>query len=373
MSDVQSAAAIRRAFDSRDELTVGAEEELMLLDPESGDLAAIAPQVLERTQGDPRFKLELPASQLEIVTEPVATVSELAAQLRASRRDLAERAAGLAALAAAGAHPFAAPEGDLNPGPRYRHTEAEYGPIARRQLVFALQIHVAPGSADRALAVYNALRSYLPEIAALAANAPFHDGSDTGLASVRPQIAGLLPRQGVPPALPSFEEFAEALRWGARLGTMPEPSAWWWELRPHPAFGTLEVRVPDAQTTVAEAAAITAFVQTLVAWLGERHDAGEKLSVHPSWRIAENRWRAMRGGLDANLGNLDDGTPIPARERLGKLLDILEPTARRLDCVAELRLTREQVAANGALRQSEIGRARGPRGLVDWLRSRFLA
>ena len=81
----------------------------------------------------------------------------------------------------------------------------------------------------------------------------------------------------------------------------------------------------------------------------------------------------MRGGLDANLGNLDDGTPIQARERLGKLLDILEPTARRLDCVAELRLTREQVAANGALRQSEIGRARGPRGLVDWLRSRFLA
>jgi carboxylate-amine ligase len=373
MSALQSAASLRRAFDSREKLTIGAEEELMLLDPESGDLAPIAPQVLERAGGDPRFKLEMPASQLEIVTDPVATVSELAAQLRASRQDLAERADGLAAIAAAGTHPFAASEGDLNPGPPYRETAAEYGRTARRQLVFALQIHVAPGSAERALAVYNALRSYLPEIAALAANAPFQGGSDTGLASVRPQIAGLLPRQGVPPALSTFEEFAEALRWGARLGTVPGPNAWWWELRPHPGFGTLEVRVADAQTTVGEAAAIAAFVQTLVAWLGERHDAGERLAVHPSWRIAENRWRAMDGGLDASLGDLDDGVPIPARERLGGLLDALEPTARRLDCAAEFRLTREQVAANGALRQTEVGRVRGPHGLVDWLRSRFLA
>jgi carboxylate-amine ligase len=372
MSGPQSAESIRRAFDEREALTIGAEEELMLLDPKSGDLAEVATRVLERTEGDPRFKLEMPAAQLEIVTDPAPTVSDLVAQLRASRRDLAERADGVAGLAAAGVHPFAATKGTLNPGPRYEATLAEYGGTARRQLVYALQIHVAPGSADRALAVYNALRSYLPDIAALAANAPILAGSESGMASVRPQIAGLLPRQGVPPAFATFDEFAEALRWGTRLGTMPDASAWWWELRPHPGFGTLEVRVPDTQTTVGEAGAVAAFVHSLAGWLGERHDAGERLPVHRSWRIAENRWRAMRAGVEATLGDLDAGTPIPARERLSKLLDSLEPTAQRLNCAAELRLAREQVAANGAIRQVEAWRARGAHGLVDWLRSRFL-
>src|SRR5213075_2861884 len=134
-----------------------------------------------------------------------------------------------------------------------------------------LQVHVAPGDAERTLAVYNALRGHLPELAALAANAPFHAGRDTGFASVRPLIGGLLPRQGVPPAIPSWEAFAETLRWGRVAGAVPEPRRWWWELRPHLAFGTLELRVPDAQTTVADAAAVAAFVHALVARLGERH------------------------------------------------------------------------------------------------------
>ena len=144
--------------------------------------------------------------------------------------------------------------------------------MARRQLVCALQVHVAVGGADRSLAVYNALRPWLPAIAALAANAPYHDGRDTGMASIRPKISELLPRQGIPPAISSWDAFADALRWGVASGAMPVPGRWWWELRPHPAYGTLEVRVPDAQATVADAAAVTALVVCLVAWLAERHD-----------------------------------------------------------------------------------------------------
>ena len=121
-------------------------------------------------------------------------------------------------LAAAAVHPFSSPAGELNQFERYGHTLAEYGPVARRQLVCALHVHVAVGSADETLAVYNAARSYLPLIAGLAANGPIYAGADTGLASVRPKLCELLPRQGVPPALGSWEELAAAYRWGAAAG-----------------------------------------------------------------------------------------------------------------------------------------------------------
>ena len=164
--------------------------------------------------------------------------------------------------------------GELNPGDRYDTVAARFGDVARAQLVCALQVHVALGSAERTLAVYNALRGYLPELAALAANAPFHAGRDTGFASVRPLINGLLPRQSVPPAFASWDEYADAIAWA-----VPEPGSWWWELRPHLTFGTLEVRVCDAQTTLEEAAAVTAFVHCLVAWLSEQDDVGRAAVV----------------------------------------------------------------------------------------------
>jgi len=370
---VPDAEVVRAAFDGRPRDTVGVEEELMLLDPASGDLAPVAGQVLELLEGDPRFKLEMPASQLEIVTEAAASVGEVESQLRRGRERLASATAGVVRLAAGGVHPAAAAEAALNPGPRYERTAREYGFVARRQLVFALQVHVVPGSAERALAVYNALRSYLPELAALAANAPFHESRDTGLASIRPLIAGLLPRQGVPPALATWEEYAAALAWGASAATTPDAGAWWWELRPSPRFGTLELRVPDAQTTVAEAGAIAAVAQALVATLGRRHDAGEELAVAPSWRIAENRWSALRDGVEGSLADLGSGERRPTRERLRGLLDELEPAAAEVGCAGQLARARELVEENGAMRQRAVAARRGPGGLVEWLAERWLA
>jgi carboxylate-amine ligase len=323
-----SADALRAAFASPSPLTVGLEEELMLLDPETLDLAPRAAEVLALLDGDPRYKLELPAAQLEIVLPPASGVGEAIAGLAAARHDLAQATRGVVRLAAAGAHPFAAGEGALNRGERYDGIQAEYASIARRQLVFGLQVHVAIGDADAALAVYNALRGHLPEVAALAASAPFHDGRDTGLASVRPTISGMLPRQGVPPAFSSWEAFADSLRW------VREPRLWWWEARPHAAYGTIEVRVPDAQHTVEDAAGIAAVVHALIGWLMERHAAGEPLGAPESWRIAENRWAACRHGLDAPLADLDTGERRPAGERLAELLEAIAPAARRLGCAA---------------------------------------
>jgi carboxylate-amine ligase len=328
---------LRAPFERPRPATVGLEEEVMLLDAETLDLAPHAAEVVEAL-GDPRFKIEMPAAQLEIVTAPHATVAEAAAELAQARADLAAAAAPRYRLAGAGAHPFAAGSGPLNPGPRYEAIEAEYASVAHRQLVFGLHVHIAVRGPDRALAVYNALRSYLPQIAALAANAPFYEGRDTGLASVRSRVSGLLPRQGVPPAFESFEAYAEALRWCG----FDDPRQWWWELRLHPVFGTVEVRVPDTQTTVEETAAVATVIHDLVQRLAERPEP-----AHESWRIDQNRWSACRHGLEGEMTDLVTGERRPTRELL------------------------DAPAASPATRQREVAAERGLRGLVAWMADRF--
>jgi carboxylate-amine ligase len=365
-------ARLAEVFDSVEPFTVGLEEEAMLLDPDTLDLAEVAPELLARLgEGVAPFKLELPASQIELVTPPRRSAADVTADLARARGELLVASAGLVRPAAAGVHPFSAPAGTLNRGPRYDRAATDYGWVARRQLVCALQVHVAVGGAERTLAVYNALRSELPLLAALAANAPVYGGADTGLASVRPAICALLPRQGIPPAFESWDELAGALRWGAATGQVPEPGFWWWELRPHPRFGTLELRVPDAQTTLADASAVAAVAHALVVELAERHDAGELPPPAPSWRIAENRWSASRHGVEGTLADLETGEPRPTRERLAQLLDRLQPVAERVDAEAGLAAARELVDRNGALRQRAVVDESGPRGVASWLADRF--
>lgn len=366
-----TAADLRAAFDAPEPLTVGLEEELMLLDPETLDLLPRAGDVVEPAD-DPRFKLELPAAQLELSLPPARAVPEAIAALAAARRDLAAAAEPVGRLAAAGVHPFAAALGELSAGDRYALTVDEYGEVARRQLVCALQVHVAVGGADRSLAVYNGLRPWLPLLAALAANAPFYEGRDTGMASIRPKLGEQLPRQGIPPAIGSWDAFAEALAWGAASGAVPEPRRWWWELRPHPAYGTLELRVPDAQSTVEDAAAVAALAHALVGWLAGRHDAGESLETGDTWRVEENRWSAARWGMDAELADLATGERVPARERLAALLGELAPVAERLGCAAELASVARLAARNGAVRQREAAADGGVRAVATWLADAYV-
>jgi carboxylate-amine ligase len=362
-TDVQT---LRATFDAVEPLTVGIEEELMLLDPETLDLAPVAPQVLDRLGSDPRFKLELPAAQLEIALPPARSVADLATQLAAARREATAAADGLALLAGGGLHPFAPAEGDVNRGDRYRRLVHEYGTVARRQLVFALQVHIAVGGAERTLAVYNALRTHLPELAALAANAPFHEGRDTGFASFRPIIADMLPRQGMPPPIDSWEAWSDDLAWASRAGRLPGPSQWWFELRPHPGFGTLELRVPDTQATVAESAAVAAVAHALVARLVEYPRDGV-----PSWRIEENRWVAARRGLEGTFADVLTGEQISVRERLRVLLEELEPYAESLGAERQFARAYAMVDANGAQRMRAAA-ADDPHRATQWLAHRFL-
>ncbi|MDP1818560.1 MAG: YbdK family carboxylate-amine ligase [Acidimicrobiales bacterium] len=330
LDDARATAAdpvrLRACFDAPHPLTVGLEEEILLVDRRSWMPAPVAERVVAAA-GDASVKRELPACQIELVTDPAPDVDSAIAQLARARRQAAAACADAVAPVAAAVHPLVCGPVALGDTERARSFESEYREVARRQLVGALQVHVAVGGADSTLAVYNALRGYLPEIAALAGAAPFHEGRDSGLASVRPLTSTLLPRQGVPPAIASWEAHAEEMRWGATTRWVADPGRWWWELRPHVRYGTLEVRVPDVQPTLAGAAGLAGFVHALIGHLAARHHDGEALGAPPTWRIEENRWSALRDGTHGNLADLVSGDLTPTARRLHELIDRVEAHA----------------------------------------------
>src|SRR5215211_7735134 len=367
MAETFSAAGLRELLDGIADHTVGVEEELMLLDPGTLDLLPEAARVAEAVGDRVSLRTELPAAQVETASPVCDSIAEAAEAMAGARRELAAGVAGWARLAGSGTHPFAAPGGTLRDLPKYDTLKEEFRWVLPQQLVFGLHVHVAVRGAGRALAVLNALRSYLPDLAALAGNAPLHAGRDTGLASVRPQISGLLPRQGVPPAFPSWDALAVYLAWGRRGGVFPGAGEPWWEVRAHEELGTIELRVPDAQTTAADAAGVLALAAALVAWLAERHDAGEPLPVHDTIRIAENRARALRHGLAGTLLDLDTGEPEPARARVLGLIERVAPAAERLGGGEALEHARALAARNGAERQRALAEAHGMEGVVAWL------
>lgn len=361
------------AFDApRADLTLGVEEELMLLDARTLELAPACQELLRAAHGDPRFSRELPAAQIEIVTPVCATAADVRSALLGARRDLRRLAGDDVRLGGAGTHPFAPPEGPLSEGQRYAKIADEYQWAARRGLAWGVHVHVAVNGADRALAVHDALRSYLPQLAALAGNAPFHDGADTGLHSVRPKIAEGFPRQGVPPAWGSWQAYSDFVGWGSRDGAFAgDGRQLWWEVRLHPGFGTLEVRVCDQPSTAAEAAGLAAVIQALCAYLAERHDAGLLLPPAPRERIEENRWRALRYGLDGTLLDLETGVTRGTRAQVAETLTLLEPYATALGSAESFAHVWPLVERTGAQRQRDTAAAAGLRGVVEELVERF--
>lgn len=342
----------------------------MVLDPGSLDLVPSGKALVEDL--DDRFKPELPASHVEIATSAHESMESLGAELLQCRRTLAAHAGGRARLAASGVHPFTGRLIALNTDDRYLRLLSEFGDVLRQQLVCGVHVHVSLRGADRVLAVYNALRSYLPELAALAANAPILDGADTSLASIRPLISGMLPRQGVPPALQSWEEFARSLTFesaGRRRGRLAE---WWWELRLHGRLGTLEVRVPDAQPAAGETLAVASVAAGLALWLADRYDAGDLPSPMETWKINENRWSALRHGVAGSMIDLESGVREPTRQRLNRLIDEVAPSVDKLGGAGYLERARGLVERNGAMEQRRIFAADGPRAVAEWMAGRFL-
>jgi len=359
---------IERAFDAHEtSFTIGVEEELMLVDPERFDLAPAIEEVLPLLDGDGRFASELRSAQIEIITPVCLSASAACRQLADARRLLVARLGGRYRLISAGTHPTSSDWGTVTEGERYRQIADEYSWAAVRSLACGLHVHVAVGGAERALAVFNALRGFVPEIAALGANSPFFEGRDTGMCSIRPKLNELFPRSGAPPAFRTWRDFVDYVDWGRSGGLFPDASHLWWELRPHAVHGTIELRAADSQTRVEDAAGIVALFQALAAWLADRWDAGEELPAPDTYRIVENSWRAYRYGVHGWLVDLETGEPEPTRDRISRLLDELEPYAERLDSREQLVGVRTLLAGNGADRQRYVEEREGLEGVAGFL------
>ncbi|HEY3543989.1 MAG TPA: glutamate--cysteine ligase [Gaiellaceae bacterium] len=353
--------------------TLGVEEELQLVSVESFDLTSRYAEVFgEAARHDEQIKEELLQSTVEVATEPCRTVGEAVAEAGELRRRAREYADGHGVrILSSGTHPFSRYEHqDVTEKPRYVELVDALQWAIERQLIFGLHVHVGLESGEQAIQVANALRTWLPELLALSANSPFWHGRDSGLSSTRSKVFDAMPRSGLPPQFDSFEEFAQLVDRGIATGSFADYTFIWWDLRPHPRLGTIEVRICDAQTRLENVAVLVALVQSLVATLAARFDREGTLPCEPVTLIAENKWRAVRYGLDADLVDLARDEQRTARDALLALADLAAPAAKRLGCADELALL-DTVLARGDGASEQRGAAESSGGnllaVAKWL------
>jgi carboxylate-amine ligase len=355
--------------------TVGVEEEVMLLDASTWSLASRADAVISRLTGEleSHTGTETHGSALELRTDPHPLVSESRAQLEHLRSELTRELATLELKAAvAGLHPFALwQDTQISEGDRYRFLYGSMRELAKREPTFALHVHVAVPDPERAMLAANRLRSHLPLLLALSANSPFWQGRETGLASARTPLFQAFPRVGIPRAFSSYEDYVSTIDLLLRCEAFPEPTFLWWDVRLQPRFGTIEIRIMDAQTTVADSVALTALVQCLVR-LESTEGSGADPVVDLPEVLAENRFLAARDGVEASLIDARRGHRSPVPDVLESVLRMCMPHAEDLGCVEELQWTRSLAVTPRSVRQLDL--ARGPNklpGLVEALAALF--
>jgi len=336
--------------------TVGIEEELMILDASSLDLASAIDAILGEEPPQGEIKPELLESVLEISTAPCPDVATAATQLAALRSLVADRAAaqGLR-IGASGTHPFARWEDQrVVSDDRYRGLIRSLGFVARQELVFGMHVHVGMADPEETIHVANHLRPYVPLLIALSANSPLWRGEPTGLASSRVPIFRAFPRVGLPPRFGGWQDFQDRVQTLVDGGVIEDYTYLWYDVRPHPRLGTIEIRAMDSQTRLEHTTALAALVVSLVKMLTEHAQAGTQVPEEPWELIDENRWLAARHGLDAEL--LDRrGERRPARELTEELLAELAPHAAELGCEQQLEGISDLLrAGNGAHRQQMV-------------------
>jgi carboxylate-amine ligase len=367
--------AIWSSDPNRPPWTVGIEEEVMLLDPAGWSLAhridTLLPELSQRLAGS--VSAETHACTLELATGPHATVRAAAAELYALRVALAEELEPLGLRpAVAGTHPLAlGHEVEVSGGARYQLLHEGLRELARREPTFALHVHVGVPDAELAVRAADRLRAHLPLILALSANSPFWAGRDAGMASVRTPLFQAFPRAGVPRRAGDYATYVERLDVLLRAQAFPEPTFVWSDVRLQPRFGTVEVRVADAQTGVAEVAAIAAVIQALVRIEATEGLAAEAL-VDAQEVIEENRFLAARDGMAAQLVDPVIEGRVPAGERFAELLEACAGHAGSLDSRAELEVAAVLARRSGADHQRQIARAHGLEGVLPELAGAFL-
>jgi glutamate---cysteine ligase / carboxylate-amine ligase len=349
-------------FGAGDQYTLGVEEEYMLLDNESFDLVQHVDTVLSAAQNGEltdRVGPELMQSVVEISTPVCKGVAEVDAELR-KLRGLVSGIAGERGMrvGSAGTHPFSLFERQrITARDRYRNLVDQLQYVARRELIFGLHIHVAVDDPEKAIKVTSALLLHLPDFLALSANSPFWRGEATGLASSRQMVFAAFPRSGPPPRFRDYADYAEVVGQLEKTGCIADYTHIWWDIRLHPRFGTIEVRVMDAVTRVEETVALTAYVQALVKHYAERFDSGAELPSFHRILISENKWLGARYGLEAPVMDLATGrrNRVPVAQLIRRTLRDIEPHARELGAERELEGIKDILAkGNGADRQLRV-------------------
>jgi carboxylate-amine ligase len=342
--------------------TIGLEWEVAIVDRETGELAPIADRVLEildaRSEGGrhPSITSELLTNTVELVSgvhERVSdAVADLEGQLAEGRAVIDEL--GEYELMCSGSHPFSQwYDQHLTDKPRYHKLIDRTRWWGRNMMIWGIHVHVGIDDRDKALPILDGLLAFVPHLQALSASSPFWAGVETGYASNRALMFQQLPTAGLPyrlPDWPAYERYVEDL---VRTGVIEDHTEVRWDIRPSPRWGTVEVRVCDGVSTANEIAAIGALVQCLVDWMSERLDAGEKLTVLQPWYVRENKWRAARYGLDAEIITDVAGTERLVSDDLRDLLTRLVPVAERLGCQAELQMVRDTLD-HGASYQRQL-------------------
>ncbi len=340
--------------------TLGIEEELMICDAGSLDLAQGIETVLAGLPEElPGYvKPELMQSVLEVATLPCSDVGEANNQLTELRRVVHEVGAenGLA-IGAAGTHPWARyDQQKIVERPRYQELAAELGWVAQRELIFGTHVHVGVDDPEKAVYIADGIRGYLPLLLGMSSNSPMWQGRVTGMMSARTPVFRGFPRVGIPPYYGSWEIYSHRVELMMRGGAIPDYTYLWWDVRPHPNLGTVEVRVFDQQTRLEHTIGFAALTQSLVHRLAGRYADGEPSVEHPTELIDDNKVRAALVGIEGKLIDFDRGVEVPAAEMTRAVIDELREHAQELGCEAEL-------VGLGDL----IERGTGARRQLNWL------
>jgi glutamate---cysteine ligase / carboxylate-amine ligase len=367
-------SVLDHTFGRSDPYTLGVEEEYMLLDSETLDLVQHIDTVLAAVAGhelEERINAELMQSVIEITTPVCRTAADVERELAGLRSYVTTVAAGKGLrVGSAGTHPFSLFERQrITARDRYQNLVDQMQYVARRELIFGMHVHVAVDGPEKAIQVVNGLLNHLAQLLALTASSPFWRGEATGLASSRQMVFAAFPRSGPPPRFRDYADYAEVVGQLERTGCIADYTQIWWDIRLHPRFGTVEIRICDAVTRLEDAVAVAAFCQALVKHYSEQFDRHEEIPSYHRILTAENKWLAARYGLEAPVMDLATGrrNRVPVAQLIRRSLRTVEPHARELGCDRELEGIRAILArGNGADRQLRVFNAN--RDIVEVVR-----
>lgn len=346
------------------QFTIGIEEEYQIIDVESRDLVSHVSKIIEGSKAtlSENLKHEMHESMIEMETGICSNIKEARAELTELRRDLIRIAHEQnLRVSGGGTHPFSHwKENTITQGERYIKIVDDMGDVARENLIFGLHVHIGIPNREEGVRIQNVVRYFLPHVYALSTNSPFWIGRNTGFKSYRQEVFAKFPRTGIPSYFSSLAEFDSYIDLMIKTGTIDNAKKIWWDLRVHPFYPTIEFRICDMPLRLDETVCLAAIMQALVAKIYKLHQQNLSFRSYRRLLLNENKWRASKKGIEAELIDFGKEKSIPYSELLGEVLEFIDDVVDELDCRKEVEYAWEILKnGTGADRQLEIYRETG--------------